>query len=166
MCIRDRIQFKLSLSEAEKSQQASYTSPIDSDRIIQWLCAGSSNINDTQKLIRKAVSKEFNIKVADLSSQSRKQTTVLARGVAIWLNRQLIQTSFKKIGQQFGNRDHSTIMHAWQKIDSLVSSDHANNDNDRSIQLKIQKLKQKLACLLYTSPSPRDRTRSRMPSSA
>ena len=144
------IQFKLSLSEAEKSLHASDDSLIDSDRIVQWLCAGSSSINDTEKLIRKAVAKEFNVKVADLSSQSRKQTTVLARGVAIWLNRQLIRTSFKKIGQQFGNRDHSTIMHAWQKIDSLMSSDHANNDNDRSIQLKIEKLKQKLTLQMTT----------------
>ena len=136
------IQFKLSLSDSERSLDAS---PIDSDQVVQWLCVDNASIDLIEKLIRKTVAKAFNIKVADLSSQSRKQTTVLARGVAIWLNRQLTRTSFKKIGQQFGNRDHSTIMHAWRKIDSLVNGDHTNHDNDRNTQQTIQKLKQALA---------------------
>ena len=144
------IQFKLSVGDVDRSLHDSNASLIDSDRIVQWLCAGSSSIKDTEKLIRKAVAGAFNVKVADLSSQSRKQTTVLARGVAIWLNRQLVRTSFKKIGQQFGNRDHSTIMHSWQKIDSLVNGDHPNSDNERSTQLKIQKLKQKLTQQMTT----------------
>lgn len=135
------LQFKLSLNELDTSRDELL---IDADQVIQWLCAGDSSIRETEKLIRKAVAAAFNVKVADLSSQSRKQTTVMARGVAIWLNRQLVRTSFKKIGQQFGNRDHSTIMHAWQKIESIVTGNHANNDNDRATQQKIQKLKQTL----------------------
>lgn len=135
------LQFKLSLPELDRSVDAS---PIDADRIVQWLCVDDSTILETEKLIRKAVANAFNVKVADLSSQSRKQTTVMARGVAIWLNRQLARTSFKKIGHQFGNRDHSTIMHAWRKIDSLVNGVHPNSDNDQATQKTIQQLKQTL----------------------
>lgn len=139
------IQFKLSLSQTERSLESLDGSPIDSDRVIQWLCADSASVEKIEKLIRKTVAAAFNIKVTDLSSQSRKQTAVLARGVAIWLNRQLTRTSFKKIGQQFGNRDHSTIMHAWRKIDALVNEDHRNHDNHRSTQQTILRLKQTLA---------------------
>ena len=142
------LQCKLSLAGSESLSEAS---PIDCDQIVQWLCAGDSNIKETEKLIRKAVAEAFDVKVADLSSQSRKQTTVMARGVAIWLNRQLVRTSFKKIGQQFGNRDHSTIMHAWQKIDSLLNADHTESDHDRALQLKIKNLKLKLAQQLTTA---------------
>ncbi len=135
------LQFKLSLSESDRSLAAS---PFDSDRMVQWLCVDDSTIHETEKLIRKAVANAFNVKVADLSSQSRKQTTVMARGVAIWLNRQLARTSFKKIGHQFGNRDHSTIMHAWKKIDSLVNGSHGRSENDLATQKTIQQLKQTL----------------------
>jgi len=138
------LQFKLSLNDSNESFDELL---IDADQVVQWLCVGDSSIRETEKLIRKAVAAAFNVKVADLSSQSRKQTTVMARGVAIWLNRQLVRTSFKKIGQQFGNRDHSTIMHAWQKIESIVNGDHSN-DNDQAVQQKIQKLKQTLSQLV------------------
>ena len=141
------LQCKLSLNESNQSIEASL---IDSDQIIQWLCAGNSSIKDTEKLIRKTVANAFDVKVSDLSSQSRKQTTVMARGVAIWLNRQLVKTSFKKIGKQFGNRDHSTIMHAWQKIDSLVNADRTDKDYDQATQLKILNLIQKLTQQMTT----------------
>ena len=75
------------------------------------------------RVIQKRVAKEFNLKLSDLKSSSRKQTVVLARGIAIFLTRTLLGTSFVKIGNTFGNRDHSTVLHSHQKISSLYQDD-------------------------------------------
>lgn len=85
---------------------------------------------DQQKMIRviqKRVAKQFSLRLSDLKSGSRKQTVVLARGVGIFLTRTLLGTSFVKIGHAFGNRDHSTVLHAHQKISSLY--DQATESN-------------------------------------
>ncbi len=67
------------------------------------------------------VAAEYKLKPKDLRSDSRKQSIVLARAVAIYLNRKLLGLSFLKIGSLFGHRDHSTIMHANRKIESLLA---------------------------------------------
>jgi chromosomal replication initiator protein len=144
------LQFKLSLAESDRSHN---TPIIEADQVSQWLDTDDSATVEIEKLIRKAVAKTFNVTVADLASQSRKQTTVLARGVAIWLNRQLTQTSFKKIGQQFGNRDHSTIMHSWRKIDCLVNKNQTNSDTVLATQKTIRKLEQTLTQQITTQLS-------------
>ncbi len=78
-----------------------------------------------REIIRK-VARYFGLTVAELTGPSRRQTTVLARDTAIFLTRHLRQDSFEQIGNYFGGRDHSTIMHAFQKItkkrnDTLVN---------------------------------------------
>ncbi len=93
------------------------------------------------QVISRTVAKTFSLSVADLKSHSRKQSIVLARGVAIYLNRRLLGKSFIKIGQQFGNRDHSTVMHSYRKICDLV--DGSSPDPLGTHQL-IQQLEQSL----------------------
>ena len=88
--------------------------------------------------------KEFDLKVSDLKSNSRKQSIVMARGVSVYLSRELLGVSFLKIGSYLGNRDHSTIMHANRKIEKLISSDSDSNDTDSAIQSIVFKLKQEL----------------------
>jgi chromosomal replication initiator protein len=63
--------------------------------------------------------------------------------VAIYLIRSLTMTSFKKIGGLFGNRDHSTIMHAHRKLETIMSK--GSGDNDQAIRQTVQQLKQELA---------------------
>ena len=91
-----------------------------------------------------SLAKEFDLKVSDLKSNSRKQSIVMARGVSVYLNRELLGVSFLKIGSYLGNRDHSTIMHANRKIEKLISSDSDTNEADSSIQSIVFKLKQEL----------------------
>jgi len=62
----------------------------------------------------------FDITVDDLIGQSRTHTFVLARQIAMYLCRELTDLSLPKIGQEFGGRDHTTVMHAYRKIKDLM----------------------------------------------
>jgi chromosomal replication initiator protein len=77
----------------------------------------------TIELIQKHVADHFNLKVADLKSDKRLKTFVQARQVAIWLCRDLTSASYPDIGNRFGGKDHSTVIHATKKIDRLISED-------------------------------------------
>lgn len=70
-------------------------------------------------LIKKIVAKYYNVKVSDLESPKRSQNITYPRQIAIYLIRQNCPTySFPKIGEEFGGRDHTTIMHSYEKIES------------------------------------------------
>ena len=128
-----------------------------------------STLDSMASRIIDMVSKEFELTPSVVCSNSRKQTIVLARGVTIWLMRKMLGFSYHAIGKRMGNRDHTTIMHSFQKYDTLIKAESEDSDNSlasivRSLQLRLNDLF--AGCLLYTSPSPRDATLSRMPSSA
>ena len=75
------------------------------------------------KLIGQHVSRIGKIKWSDLKGHSRRQSLVRMRGVCIYLIRELTSTSFESIGHLLGNRDHSTIIHAYRKIESSRHND-------------------------------------------
>lgn len=62
----------------------------------------------------------FGIEVNDLIGVSRTQTLVMARQIAMYLCRELTELSLPKIGQEFGGKDHTTVMHADRKIRNLM----------------------------------------------
>ena len=117
---------------------------IDASRLTKIFKKSASEVESLCHLIIKSVAKEFDLKVSDLKSNSRKQSIVMARGVSVYLSRELLGVSFLKIGSYLGNRDHSTIMHANQKIEKLISADSDSNDTDSAIQSIVFKLKQEL----------------------
>lgn len=63
------------------------------------------------------------LKLSDLRSSSRKQNLVRARSLSMYLGRQLTSKSMHQIGDYFGGRDHTTVLHAIRKIESLLDSD-------------------------------------------
>jgi chromosomal replication initiator protein len=63
----------------------------------------------------------FGLTIEDLCGSSRSRTLVTARQIAMYLCRELTELSLPKIGQQFGGRDHTTVMHAERKIRSLMA---------------------------------------------
>lgn len=65
----------------------------------------------------------FGFSVADLQGPSRKSELVTARQAAMYLCREIINLSFPKIGKLFGDRDHTTVMHACNKVRKRLSSD-------------------------------------------
>jgi chromosomal replication initiator protein len=62
----------------------------------------------------------FELSVEDLYGSSRSQTIALARQIAMYLCREMTNLSLPKIGQLFGNRDHTTVMYANKKIGELM----------------------------------------------
>jgi chromosomal replication initiator protein len=77
----------------------------------------------TIEMIQKFVAEHFRIKVADLKSEKRLKALVIPRQIAIYLCRDLTKASFPEIGERFGGKDHSTIIHSVKKIDKLLSQD-------------------------------------------
>jgi chromosomal replication initiator protein len=71
--------------------------------------------------IISAVAEYFGLTVDDLAGASRNRTLVTARQIAMYLCRELTDLSLPKIGQRFGGRDHTTVMHADRKIRALMA---------------------------------------------
>lgn len=70
--------------------------------------------------IAKSVARHFQVTLADLRAKSRKPSLVLPRQCAMSLIRELTDQSLQKIGDYFGGRDHSTVLHACQKVEELL----------------------------------------------
>ena len=73
--------------------------------------------------IIKKVSQHYGIKISDIKSSKRLKTVVLPRQVAMYLSRQLTSSSYPEIGDRFGGKDHSTIIHAINKIEKNMKED-------------------------------------------
>ena len=67
--------------------------------------------------IKETVAKYFNVNKDDLASDKRSNDITFPRQIAMYLCREIANLSFPKIGDEFGNRDHSTVMHAYKKIE-------------------------------------------------
>jgi len=70
--------------------------------------------------IKEEVAAQYHLKRHDLEGSSRKKEISQARHLAIYLSREMTGSSFPTIGRQFGNRDHTTIMHSYTKVKSLL----------------------------------------------
>jgi chromosomal replication initiator protein len=66
--------------------------------------------------IKKQVCKHFNIKISDMESSKRPRKISYPRQIAMYLCRKMTNLSLPKIGEAFGNRDHTTVLHATEKI--------------------------------------------------
>ncbi|QDP94755.1 chromosomal replication initiator protein DnaA [Microlunatus elymi] len=75
----------------------------------------------TSGMIMGQVASYFGLTIEDLCGQSRTHVLVTARQIAMYLCRELTDLSLPKIGQQFGGRDHTTVMHAERKIRTLMA---------------------------------------------
>jgi chromosomal replication initiator protein len=89
----------------------------------------------TPNLVIETVANSFQLTPADLKSRKRDRATALARQVAMYLLKQTTNCSLAQIGLELGNRDHSTVIHASQKIASDM-------DNDPYLQRKILAIQQ------------------------
>ena len=90
--------------------------------------------------VQKTVSKYYGITVSDLVSSSRKQHLVKARQMAIYLCHELTSLSLAKIGQNFGNRDHSTVLYSCEKLKGLIASNEEIKNDIENIKIKITNL--------------------------
>lgn len=90
---------------------------------------GATNRQITLELIQKTVADYYKIKVADMYSPKRTRAIARPRQVAMWLCRELTPHSLPEIGDAFGGRDHTTVLHACRTIvDYRVRDSQLNND--------------------------------------
>ena len=76
--------------------------------------------------IQQVVSKYFNINEKDMTSSKRSNDIAYPRQIAMYLCRDIADLSYKQIGLDFGKRDHTTVMHACNKIESEIKNDVNN----------------------------------------
>lgn len=77
----------------------------------------------TIEAVQKAVCEYFHVRSADLRSKKRTRTIAVPRQVAMYLCRRLTNASFPSIGDRFGGRDHSTVIHAAQVVNERIKQD-------------------------------------------
>jgi len=87
----------------------------------------------TIESIQELVSDRFGLSLQELCGDRRSQNIVYPRQVAMYLSRELTDSSLPKIGEQFGGRDHTTVIHATSKIARLIRE-------DRSVYNLVQEL--------------------------
>ena len=87
--------------------------------------------------IQKKVSEHFNVKMSDMSSARRSRTVVRPRQIAMYLSKNLTSRSLPEIGRRFGNRDHTTVIHAVKKVEELRNHDVSF---DEDVELLIRML--------------------------
>jgi chromosomal replication initiator protein len=77
----------------------------------------------TVESIQKTICDYFNVKIGDLKAKRRTQNIALPRQVAMYLCRKYTESSFPAIGDKFGGRDHSTVIHASKTIERKIKED-------------------------------------------
>ena len=88
-------------------------------------------------LIQAKVSKYYQVSVTELKGKKRVKTIVMPRQIAMYLARHLTDASLPRIGQEFGGKDHTTVMHACEKIEEALT-------NDQKLQTDIAILKSEI----------------------
>jgi len=88
---------------------------------------GASTGQVTVELIQKSVADYYKIKVADMYSKRRPNSIAMPRQVAMYLAKEMTQKSLPEIGELFGGRDHTTVLHAVRKIGQHRSKDSELN---------------------------------------
>ena len=87
--------------------------------------------------IQETVGARFHVKIADLKSRRRSKTLVHPRQIAMYLCRELTDSSYPEIGRQFGGKDHTTIIHACKQIIKAKDSDSVFSATLESLKEQI-----------------------------
>lgn len=91
----------------------------------------------TIDIIQEVVANYYNLKIEDLKSSRRTRNIAFPRQIAMYLSRKLTDMSLPKIGEEFGGRDHTTVIHAYEKISN-------NLKKDESLQNAISELSKRI----------------------
>jgi chromosomal replication initiator protein len=89
------------------------------------------------ELVKKAAADYYSVKIDDMSAKIRTKEIANARQVAMYLSRELTGSSLPKIGEGFGGRDHTTVMHACDKIKKALKNNLAIKEAVRDISAKL-----------------------------
>jgi len=90
--------------------------------------------------IQKTVAEHFKLRVVDLKSKHRQQAIALPRQVAMYLARKLTNASYPEIGERFGGKDHTTVMHNVKKIEKSLDKDLDLKANIEALERRLESL--------------------------
>jgi chromosomal replication initiator protein len=93
----------------------------------------------TVEMIQAEVARQFGCHVNDLRGDKRNQNIAYARQIAMYLSRDLTESSLSHIGDRFGGRHHTTVLYAVDKIERLLTDDH-----DRQLHELVQVISSRL----------------------
>jgi chromosomal replication initiator protein len=100
--------------------------------------ASPRQANLSIEIIQRVLAEEFHLSPNDLKGKKRNQSIVYPRQLAMYIIREITEYTTTEIGQEFGGRDHTTVMHACQRIEERVRSDPSM---DSTIQSLIRTIK-------------------------
>lgn len=90
-------------------------------------------------IIQKVIADNYQVSVSDLKSKKRDKKYVIPRQIAIYIAREITEISFMELGNEFGGKDHTTMMHAYEKVKDLIKIDPSLNNK---IQIYIREIKE------------------------
>ena len=92
----------------------------------------------TPELILDETAKMFGFTVEDLCGKSRRRPLVIARQIGMYVFRELTDFSYPRIAEQFGGRDHTTVIHAVEKIKALMTERHQVFDQVNELMSRVR----------------------------
>ncbi|WP_291650855.1 chromosomal replication initiator protein DnaA [Clostridium sp.] len=101
------------------------------------IISNKQNKNVTIDVIQDVVAGYFNLRIEDLKSQRRTRNVAYPRQIAMYLSRKLTDMSLPKIGEEFGGRDHTTVIHAYEKISDSLNRDESLQHTVNDITKKL-----------------------------
>ncbi len=118
-------------------------SPVDlglAEIVLKDLVTDAAGPEISAGVIMAQTANYFGVTMDDLTGASRSRVLVTARQIAMYLCRELTDLSLPKIGQQFGGRDHTTVMHADRKVRQLIAERRSlyNQVSDLTARIKSQ----------------------------
>jgi chromosomal replication initiator protein len=95
----------------------------------------------TIERIQEVICDRFSLSLTELCSHKRSQNIVYPRHVAMYLSRELTDSSLPKIGKHFGDRDHTTVLHANAKIQNMIRADRAVYNLVQELTARIKQVR-------------------------
>jgi chromosomal replication initiator protein len=92
----------------------------------------------TARVIVDATSEAFGFSIEELTGPKRQRPLVRARQIGMYMFRELTEYSYPAIGREFGGRDHTTVIHAFEKISALMKEDRRTYDQVTDLIFKIR----------------------------
>ncbi len=111
---------------------------IDLARDVLKIVVGEIKTHISIEEIQRVVCEYFDIAEDLIRAKTRKQEIVNARQVAMYLSKELTNSSLKTIGLHFGGRDHSTVIHAYQTVEDQIAGDQKFRTHLQQIKKKIE----------------------------
>lgn len=141
--IAEKIKFNIRELEGAFTRVTSFSTMLEEKITIKFArnilkdIFSGTDIAITCESIKNTVCRKFNIKPADIESSKRTRNLAYPRQIAMYLCRDLTNTSLPKIGEAFGGRDHTTVLHAYEKISAEIKTNEATADTVKALREEI-----------------------------